>query len=157
MTHAIIFLDVDGVLNTTNPKEPNTPGYLNPELLRRFCSLVTSKEGKEAGFSIGVVVSSSWRTERNLMSILTKGLLSNGVKAEQILGTTEKFQASYSQLLKPGISISKQLQFRLKLMSKTRCREIEAWLAKPPDRIEAVQSWIAVDDMDLLGGTKRYL
>ena len=90
------------------------------------------------------------------MTILKRALLSHGVQPEQLLGQTEKFR-NQAQMLRPGISITKQFDMQLKQLGKTRCREIDAWLANhkkcTTSGIE-IANFIAIDDMDLLGGSR---
>ena len=101
----IIFLDIDGVLNSdkTTEKFPDTTytpiDHVNVEFFRKLLSNIKNK------YNVGIVLSSSWRFhfERKSASIF---LLSHGIEAP-FLDLTPK-----------------------KLSSYDRGREIDEWISK---------------------------
>jgi len=78
--HAVLFLDVDGVLNTVDPRKP--PVHVEPELLRRLGDFVRTSGAH-------VVLSSSWRNDGALKRILFRALARDaGLPASRIVGQT---------------------------------------------------------------------
>jgi hypothetical protein len=138
-----VFLDVDGVLNTTDPREPSDPGYINPRLLKALARVVTEAQAF-------VVVSSTWRQDPLLMKKLIGSLEGAGVPRSDVVGCTKVLREPVSRL-KPGISITKQMDAQLRTMGLTRGKEILTWLQEytKAHGKQSLESWIAIDDMDL--------
>mmetsp|Transcript_7474 Transcript_7474/g.23753 ORF Transcript_7474/g.23753 Transcript_7474/m.23753 type:complete len:259 (-) Transcript_7474:88-864(-) len=139
----IVFLDVDGVLNTDQPDSPSLG--LDPGSLRHFVDLVTRLErdfggGAAAPLAARIVVSSDWRRKPELMRELDAGLHSAlaaaGLRADVLDGGLLGERAPGCRLCSiPAGAPSKPLG-------------ISAWLAVW-GRYAA--NWVAVDDLDLPG------
>lgn len=117
----IIFCDVDGVLNSTQPDSPSLG--VEEKHLRLLAHAARSATGPGLGYAdtvhVKVVVSSDWRRDAALMARLLPILTGAGV---EVLGT-----------IAPDLS---------------KERGIRRWLSEHGD---VVRNWVAIDDMDLLG------
>eukprot|EP00520_Triparma_pacifica_P019357 CAMPEP_0118661096 /NCGR_PEP_ID=MMETSP0785-20121206/16085_1 /TAXON_ID=91992 /ORGANISM="Bolidomonas pacifica, Strain CCMP 1866" /LENGTH=141 /DNA_ID=CAMNT_0006554489 /DNA_START=44 /DNA_END=466 /DNA_ORIENTATION=- len=125
MSHPpLLFLDVDGVLNTSMMQTSHN-SKLHPKLLKRLSTLINTSNTK-------VVLSTTWRRDEGYKSILIDYLRSNGVDVENVVeGDTP--------VLSPAAGGEAP--------SSVRVREISAYLSEagiPHDTPIAV-----LDDMDL--------
>lgn len=118
----VLFLDIDGVLNSVGFRPENPKG------VRDWLNEENVRRLRLLVESTGarIVVSSSWRLT-TLVEELSSALESKGARVE-IVGVTPS--------LGPG----------------SRAAEIAAWLASPPEPVEA---WIALDD-EWVGDGDRY-
>lgn len=123
---AVIFLDVDGVMNSkqTREKEKLKAGQtsgIDPVLLGRIAKIV-----KEAGDSdrTFIVATSTWRLEPDKWEEMTKALESKNL---QLLDRTQDLES---------------------LGKGDRVTEIREWLIDNVFR--HITSWIVIDDLDLI-------
>ncbi len=130
MGRKIIFLDIDGVLNSNDFKEELTKEYsINTEKVELLASMVNRTKAE-------IVLHSAWRFwfDENLNptekggEILSQAFLMNNLR---ISGVT------------PDLSTDEIR--KTKKFSKVKAKEIESWLMKNPD----VVNWIVIDDLDL--------
>lgn len=115
---ALLFLDVDGVLNT---------GYedrLTSRCMTELCTLFGEIR------DLKIVLSTSWRMDENRMGILEKGFEVAGISAEQRAGKTPDFVAR-----------------REELGQGLRGYEILGWLQTEPNRRNwDIRSYAVIDD-----------
>jgi hypothetical protein len=125
--HSLIFLDVDGVLNTLNGESldaddiitSDTPMMsLNRSCLQRLVRLVQNTQSH-------LVLSSTWRLSFDLKSDLCEALLSEGLKKDVFIGQT------------PVIDFS------------LRHFEIKEWLDQHLGKEAMETPWVVLDDMQL--------
>ena len=126
----ILFLDVDGVLNTfprAAADEVSTPegAALSASRVRALAALVTKLDCR-------LVLSSTWRLTPPLRSSLERRLAAAGVDRSRLLGATpERSCRRYTD----------------DAMAATRAEEIRGWLASHQDT-DGV-AWLAIDDLSL--------
>jgi hypothetical protein len=119
-SNRILFLDIDGVLNTDDFRDTFGNNVLNPFLVRNLDRVVFETECK-------IVISSDWRF--GAMKIIHKALWCKEFVA----------QTQAEMIIESIIDTIPDLGL-------TREEEILAWVRVP--MIE-VGNWVAVDDMDL--------
>ena len=125
----IIFLDVDGVLNThamqasesdcVYPQEYAVRMMQNGLVLSR--SRLAALASIVADYDCRIVVSSTWRVQQMSKLALVAALAEVGVAPERVVGSTKE------------------------LHSKPRAFEIKEWLTSH----EHTGPWVAIDDIDL--------
>jgi len=116
----IIFLDVDGVLNTSPRGTHSRAGVaatLDGACVQRLAAFLREAPG------VHIVISSSWRSSVELKLQLFKSLCAAGMPETCFVGQT------------PHISF------------RDRATEIVDWLSQLPDGV--LSQWAVVDDMDL--------
>lgn len=130
MSRKIIFLDIDGVLNSNDFSEEVTKEYsVNAEKVRILASIINRTKAE-------IVLHSAWRfwfdEKLNPIAkggeILSRALLANNLR---ISGIT------------PDLS-TEEIR-KTKKFSKVKANEIKSWLIKNPD----VDNWIVIDDLNL--------
>lgn len=128
----ILFLDIDGVLNTADD-----PGgvYLNPSLVNNLNSLV-----QRAGDELKVVLSSSWRLHMSLDEVNT------ALKAAG--ATFDLFDRTLDLYSLEGMKIYNERDYPRRKMSDYsfpyRAIEIHAWLV---DHQSEITSYVVIDDI----------
>ena len=130
----VIFLDVDGVLNTSFNSGGAT---LHPTLLKRFTSLLLSHE------DVNIVLSSTWRLEPSYKQVLISRLGDLGVKEGRIVGETGKIKLVDIDTNNIGEQTPE----------RARSKEILEYVKE--NNFEN-DWWVAVDDMDLGSCGTRY-
>ena len=145
----VLFLDVDGVLNTTT-NSTEGEGDLSAPLLAALAGLVAA-----AGPRLRLVLSSTWRRHPRMVERLRAALQAHGVgPARWWRGAalaTPQLPAPAVQL-RPGLPITRQLDAQLGAQAAARCREIASWLHA---NHLAVRAWAALDDLPLGAAAAR--
>ena len=122
-----LFLDVDGVLNTTNLMSSRILGHTkNGAILPINDSLVNNLKYLYDKYDLNLVLSSTWREDAKSKRIITQVLLE---KQMFLTGATPIFQGSH--------------QFDVEVI---RPREILSYVKR---HIHPRDKWVAVDDLDL--------
>lgn len=116
----ILFLDIDGVLNTENFRDTYGSETLNPFLVRNLIDVINATQCL-------IVVSSDWR----------HGHISTIHNALKCCGFLDKLTSAEHDLLKDAI-IDVTLDFG------SREDEILEWV-----KSHNIMQWVAVDDMEL--------
>jgi len=126
----VVFLDVDGVLNTTgfnssqtctvNPK--GAPWPLSQELLERFSDFLQQSQAN-------IVVSSNWRSDTSSLNALWNACCSVGISHRRFIGQTPELRRPQSA-------------------TNRRADEIARWLNSNRCRFGVCQ-WVAIDDLNL--------
>lgn len=125
----LIYLDVDGVLNTTEQRAARQ--HLDNELIASLRCIL------EAVPESAIVVSSSWRLGPPLMEALEARLAAEGVKAP--VGVTGQATLPQKDLEDRG-----DIDAELARLAAQRALEIQASVAA-----RQPLAWIAIDDLDL--------
>ncbi|GMI32318.1 hypothetical protein TrRE_jg6374 [Triparma retinervis] len=126
MNHPIIFLDIDGVLNTDMMCTAH-PSALHPKLMKRLANLITAT-------SSHLVISSTWRRDLNYLEVLYEHLQKVGLDKDEIIkGFTPVF-SSLDNTRKPG-----------EKREALRIREIASYLSSNP----TTSPMVVIDDLDL--------
>jgi hypothetical protein len=144
----VLFLDVDGVLNTTTSSTEGE-GDLSAPLLAALARLVAA-----GGPRLRMVLSSAWRRHPRMVERLRAALLAHGVgPARWWRGALATPQLPAPAVrLRPGLPITRQLDAQLSAQAAARCREIASWLRA--NRL-AVRAWAALDDLPLGAAAAR--
>lgn len=130
MKRKIIFLDIDGVLNSNDIKEELNKEYsIDADKVKMLASIVEKTNAE-------IVLHSAWRfwfdEKFNPIEkggeILSQALLTNNLR---ISGVT------------PDLS-TEEIR-KTKKFGKVKANEIKSWLIKNPD----VDNWIVIDDLNL--------
>lgn len=141
----IIFLDVDGVLNS-NLK----PGYFDHDCLSNLGSILTRTKAN-------IVISSSWRTIPDMYQSLLSVLHENGVDPERILGCTPNLNGAGSRAEEIVRWLDANAGPALSVMERMRLWEKNKEL---PERKAgssySVRRFVAIDDMPLTQTASRY-
>ena len=120
-----LFLDVDGVLNTTNFKSNRILGYSNNgAILPINDALVNNLKYLYDRYDLNLVLSSTWREDAKTKRIITQVLLE---KQMFLTGATPIFTPSDKEEI-------------------IRSQEILSYVKK---HIHPGDKWVAVDDLDL--------
>lgn len=127
----IIFLDIDGVLNSTESMKRNLSFGRFADLPDEKLVFNLNKIGEEFGNDLKIVISSTWRLGSKL-SDLNRMLFQSGVKIEAISMT-------------PILHISRV----------PRGREIKKWLEEHKNL--EIKSFVILDDDSDMGDLKKYL
>mmetsp|Transcript_38980 Transcript_38980/g.69209 ORF Transcript_38980/g.69209 Transcript_38980/m.69209 type:complete len:290 (-) Transcript_38980:121-990(-) len=128
----LIYLDVDGVLNTTAQRKARQ--HLDNELIACLRCIL------DAVPKAAVILSSSWRLQQPLMQALEARFAAEGVKAP--VGVTGQAPLPERDPIMRGDAGS--IDVELARLAAQRAAEIHASvLARQP------QAWIAIDDLDL--------
>lgn len=130
MKRKVIFLDIDGVLNTNDFKEELTKEYrINLEKVGLMASLVGKTKAE-------IVLHSAWRFwfDKNLRPI---------EKSAELLVTA--FEDNNIKIVGVTPDLFTEEIRKTKKFSKVKANEIKSWLMKNPD----VVNWIVIDDLDL--------
>jgi hypothetical protein len=127
----IVFLDVDGVLNSATSIGAHLP--IESDLLLLFKEILD-----QSGASI--VVSSTWRLDMDAMTKLRQSCSNIGIDSKLFVGCTPTIPLSDI--------ISDNLQFSYSSDSTQRCREIERYIEDFGLRARGV-NWVCIDDLDL--------
>lgn len=128
----LVFLDVDGVLNTSNQSESRQK--LNPGCLSELKTIMDSVPGAK------IVLSSAWRLVATMTRLLTRQLEDAGIPSP--VGATGVIGArvGVGGYAGRGISFEKQIQ----MLADQRANEIlQAVKERRP------KAWIALDDLPL--------
>ena len=120
----IIFLDVDGVLNTNSDRMTGRSDVLKPKLLEQFGKIVAATKAK-------IVLSSSWRFHPQLCQVLSSALV-------QVAKVPEKDIIAMTGEARDG--------------DVGRADEIGKWLdATMRSGRLPIASWVVLDDLPLGG------
>jgi len=129
----LVYLDVDGVLNTTLQRASQR--HLDHDLIANLRSVIEAIPGA------AIILSTSWRLQPTLKEALTKSLATAGVPAP--FGETCEMPLpaprGYSRRGELG-----ELEWQLSRFASQRAAEILASVA-----IMRPCAWIAIDDLDL--------
>jgi hypothetical protein len=162
----IIFLDVDGVLNTLGntlvddekDAEHRTipfgcPCSLDRRLLHQLKQFVDM-------FNALIVLSSTWRTDLDAVRGLESALEEEDIDPKRVIGQTEEFSSGRAHRLlqqrrnlpetraRDCISASTNTSTHASTYASIRACEIQHWLMCHESEY-AAPSWLAIDDMDL--------
>lgn len=120
----VIFLDVDGVLNTNSDAGTGRSDVLRPILLQRLGSIVSATSCK-------IVLSSSWRFHPELCTILTSALVQvSKIPSDAVIGMTGEARSG----------------------TVARAEEIGEWLDRTMRQGRTpIASWVVIDDLPLGG------
>jgi len=129
----VLFLDVDGVLNSSTLEKSNEHAIslCGGDLLidkRALCRL----EGILRKTGACIVLSTSWRSEPDAVLALKDACADVGIPEGVFLGQTPEFRRPHL-----GLKVS-------------RVAEIHHWLSMHRVKF-GVEAWVALDDMDLAG------
>jgi hypothetical protein len=128
----LIYLDIDGVLNTTAQRAARQ--HLDNELIASLHSVLDAVPGA------AIVLSSSWRLQPPLKEALEARLVAEGINA--VVGVTGQAPLVERD---PGMrgDIS-TIDAELRRLARQRATEIHASVTT-----RQPQAWIAIDDLDL--------
>eukprot|EP00298_Acanthocystis_sp_HF-20_P001750 c12184_g1_i1.p1 GENE.c12184_g1_i1~~c12184_g1_i1.p1 ORF type:complete len:199 (+),score=69.25 c12184_g1_i1:103-699(+) len=130
----IIFLDIDGVLNTIYSYHPRNLDY---ELVQNLSTLIKVSRAN-------IVLSSTWRLYTTLNRQILDLLSEHGCKPQtesDLLPSTPSIPLPKdSSMIDPTNKVLLQ-----KMYAKQRCEEIFLWISKNKYR----GKWIAIDDLPL--------
>ena len=132
----LLFLDVDGVLNTTTMAGG---AALHPALLRRLAALVRETECE-------IVLSSSWRNEPTHRETLLAALDALGVARARFVDATPRLSPAAAAAALEGTSGPKAGGAALRAAEIALYAEARAATTLAPPR-----PWAVVDDLDLAG------
>lgn len=120
----VIFLDVDGVLNTNSDAGTGRSDVLRPLLLQRLGAIVHATSSK-------IVLSSSWRFHPQLCTILTSALVQvSKIPSDAVIGMTGEARSG----------------------TVARAEEIGEWLDTTMRQGRTpIASWVVIDDLPLGG------
>ena len=141
-TTAILFLDVDGVLNTVQ----STMTELDPAALGRLKGVLDAVPGAR------IVLSTSWRQHPPMVKLLLQKLAEAGVPQSSVIGATPSRPLPRKSLSEraggaaptSARELCDMMSARVAELSSQRADEIRACLrASPP------KAWVALDDLPL--------
>lgn len=132
---AVVFIDVDGVLNTTGELDDADCFYpygcetvmrenclvLSKRLLDRFAACVSI-------WDVQLVLSTSWRLDAQAREVLVKAFIAVGIDPARVIGDTPDLSQTSEGVYPAGVRVD----------------EIASWLdchGNPP--------WVAIDDMPM--------
>lgn len=128
----IVYLDVDGVLNTTSQRAARQ--HLDNELISNLRGILDAVPGS------AIVLSSSWRLQPPLMEALEARFAAEGVAAP--IGVTAELPLPDRDPATRGDGPN--IEAELARLATQRCAEIHASAIA-----RNVRAWIAIDDLDL--------
>lgn len=131
---ALIYLDVDGVLNTTCQRAARQ--HLDNELIANLRHIL------DAVPEAAIVVSSSWRLGPPLMEALESRLAAEGIDSRAIVAVTGQVPLNERDHTTRGDGNS--IDAELARLAVQRAAEIQASVS-----VRRPQAWIAIDDLDL--------